>query len=179
MSRPRATAAGPPLRQIDSRPMPRCLRLALTLALALPALVLAACGGGDNDRDTKNAYVREVNAAQIEFASTVTTASQQITPKSSSSQDRRTLRRFQTAIDDVVAKLRRIDVPSSVRAEHARLVEAMSAFGTEIRRAVSALRNPDRRQLSRAQRAIAESTQMVNARIDRAIAAINAKLGAT
>ncbi len=147
--------------------------------LALAALVLGACGGGDDDRDTKNAYVREVNAAQIEFASTVTTVSQQITPKSSSSQDRRTLREFQTAIDEVVAKLRRIDVPSSVRTEHTRLVEAMSSFGADIRRAISALRNPNSRQLARAQRAIATSTQMVNARIDSAIAAINAKLGAT
>ncbi len=162
--------------------MPANLRvvslLALVLALPLAGLLLTR-GGGDDERDTKNAYVREVNAAQAEFATTVTDVSQQITPKSSSSQDRRTLRRFQTAIDDVVSKLRRIDVPSSVRAEHARLVEAMSAFGADIERANAALRNPSSRELERAQRQIAASTQRVNVRIDSAIAAINSKLDAT
>ena len=160
--------------------MARGLRLVLLLALALAGLGLVACGGGEDDeRDTKKAYVREVNDAQTEFASTVTTVSQQITPESSSRQDRRTLRQFQTAIDDVVARLRRIEVPSDVRAEHERLVRAMSAFGADIRRANRALRNPNSRQLARAQQSIAMSTQVVNVRIDRAIAAINSKLGAT
>ena len=160
--------------------MPALLRFVSLLALALGGLGLGACGGGDDDdRAKKNAYVRQVNAAQMEFAMTVTTVSQQITPKSSSSQDRRTLRRFQTAIEEVVAKLRGIEVPASVRTEHTRLVEAMSAFGADIRRANAALRNPNSRQLARAQRAIVASTQMVNVRIDSAIDAINSKLGAT
>ncbi len=150
----------------------------LALALALAALVLGACGGGDDDRDAKNAYVRQVNAAQTQFATTVTTVSRQITPKSSTRQDRRTLQRFQMAIADVVTRLRAIKAPSEVRAEHKQLVAAMSGFGAEIKQANAALRNPNTRAIADAQRSIATATQTVNVRIDSAIAAINSKLGA-
>ena len=157
--------------------MPGPLRIATLLSLLLAALALGACGG-DDERDAKNAYVQAVNDAQTEFASTVTTVSQRITPESSSSEDRRTLRRFQTAIEDVVRQLRTIDVPSDVEAEHRQLVAAMSGFGADIKKATDALRNPNTRSIAEAQRTIANATQMVNTRVDAAIAAINSKLGA-
>ena len=156
--------------------MPGALRLTAILLVALAALALGACGG-DDEREAKNEYVRQVNNTQNEFAQTVTTVSERITKKSSSSQDRKTLQEFQTAIDDVVTDLRDIEVPDAVKSEHEQLVKAMSSFGAEIRKATRALRNPDAVTIAEAQRTIQGATQTVNVRIDQAIAAINSKLG--
>jgi hypothetical protein len=157
--------------------MSRALKMLSLVALLLGAIALGACGGDDgNSRDAKNAYVEKVNAAQNEFASQVTTVSQQITPKSTPGEDRRTLRSFEKAIADVVKKLRGIEVPTTVEAEHAQLVSAMSGFGAEIKKATDALRNPDTRSIAEAQRSITVATQTVNGQIDAAIAAINSKL---
>jgi len=143
--------------------------------LAFAAFALVACGGSE-EREEKNAYVRQVNAAQAEFAQTVTTVSERITDKSSSSQDRKTLEQFQTAIDDVVSDLRDIDVPGAVDTEHAQLVKAMSGFGSDIRGAISALRNPTQANIEAARKTITSAAQTVNVRIQAAIAAINSKL---
>lgn len=156
--------------------MPGPLRIAALLVLLLAGVALVACGDDANSRDAKNAYVREVNAAQRAFADTVSSVSQRITRESSSAQDRRTLERFEAAIDQVVARLERIEVPRDVEPEHAQLVTAMRRFGAEIEKATAALRNPDTRSIAEAQRAIATATQTVNGRIEAAIAAINSKL---
>lgn len=152
--------------------------VAVVVVALLGALLLGACGGAD-EREALNVYVSEVNAAQSAFAAEVTKVSERITSKSSAAKDRRTLQQFQTAIDDVVSRLRAIEVPDRVRAEHDQLVEAMSAFGSEIATATKALNRPTTRSIAEAQRSIATATQTVNAQIDAAIAAINSKLGAT
>lgn len=151
------------------------LRGTALLLVAFAALALSACGGGD-ERDARNDYVRQVNNAQNEFAQTVTTVSEQITEKSSSSDDRKTLQQFQTAINDVVTDLREIEVPAAVESEHAQLVEAMTTFGADIRRATTVLDNPDSRKIAEAQKRIQTATQTVNLRVEAAIAAINSKL---
>ncbi len=151
------------------------LKILVSLLLAIAAIGLAACGGSD-DQEAKNAYVSEVNAAQNEFATTVSTVSERITPKSSSRQDRKTLQQFEAAITKVVKNLGAISVPDGVQAEHDQLVGAMSGFGDEIAKATSALRNPDTRTIADAQKTIQTATQTVNLRIDAAIAAINSKL---
>ncbi|MDQ3723910.1 MAG: hypothetical protein M3376_12810 [Actinomycetota bacterium] len=153
------------------------LKIISSVLLALAALALGACGGGDDERKAKNDYVRQVNNAQNEFAQTVTTVSERITNKSTSSQDRKTLQQFQAAIDDVVTNLRAIDVPGAVKSEHEQLVKAMGGFGAQIGKATLALRNPDTATIAEAQRTIQSATQTVNLRIDAAIAAINSKLG--
>jgi hypothetical protein len=150
-------------------------RTAELALLACVALTLVACGGAE-ERDEKNAYVRQVNAAQAEFAQTVSTVSERITQRSSSRQDRRTLEQFQKAIDDVVTDLRDIDVPGAVEPEHAQLVKAMSGFGSDIKGAISALSNPTQANIEQARKTISTAAQTVNVRIQAAIAAINSKL---
>lgn len=158
--------------------MSRVLRVAALFALAFAALALGGCGGGDEDRKAKNAYVREVNAAQSAFALTVDTVAERIARKrSSSSQSRKTLEQFQSAIEDVVKDLRAIEVPGSVQSEHDQLVSVMSGFGAQIKKANAALRNPTSRNIGEARNTIATATQTVNVRIDSAIAAINSELG--
>jgi FKBP-type peptidyl-prolyl cis-trans isomerase (trigger factor) len=156
-------------------PVSGVLRTAALALLAFVGVALVACGGSD-EREAKNAYVRQVNAAQAEFAQTVTTVSERITEKSSSRQDRRTLEQFQTAIDDVVTDLRDIDVPDTVDAEHAQLVKAMDGFGGDIRGAIGALSNPTQANIEEARKTITTAAQTVNVRIQAAIAAINSKL---
>jgi len=153
-------------------------RLAAIFMLVLSTLAIAACGGSD-EIEQKNAYVRQVNAAQTEFASNVTTVSAAITAKSSAKEDRATLKRFESAIKDVVGDLENISVPADVTVEHRRLVSAMKAFGIDIASANAALSNPTTRTLDQAQQRISSATQTVNTKIDAAIAAINTKLGAS
>src|SRR3954447_17538584 len=92
-------------------------RVASTVTLILAVVALGACGGGTSTND-KNAYAREVNAAQSKFASTVTTAaSEEAKGEQGLTRLQRTLRRFHTALDGVVRDLRNIDAPSEVSTE--------------------------------------------------------------
>ena len=147
-----------------------------TLPALLCGLVLIAGCGGDSEEN--NAYVDDVNAAQVEFADNVARLSREITEDSSPREDRATLDRFEGAIDGVVDDLRRIDPPDVVDAEHDRLVAAMNGFGTEVEEATDALRDPTRSRIERAQRTLAQATAAVDRRINAAITAINSKLGA-
>jgi len=150
-------------------------RFALTAAAVLAAVALVGCGGGTSTKD-KNAYAEKVNAAQTKFASTVTTVDQQSGSQQSLSHQRATLARFKSAIDAVVKDLRGIDPPPEVAKEHARLVAVMTDFGSRIRQADSALRDPTPAGITRAKQQLTSVTQTVNARVAAAIAAINVKL---
>ncbi len=152
----------------------RILPLLLLLA-AVCAVALGACGGAQ-ERDDKNAYVRAVNAAQNEFSASVADVAQRIKAKSSSSEQRKTLADFQSAVDNVVRDLRAIKVPGVVKSEHAQLVGAISGFGDQIESANLVLRNPTERTIAEARNSIATASQRVNAGIGSAIAAINSKL---
>jgi hypothetical protein len=56
--------------------------VASIVTLILVAVALGACGGGTTKKE-KNTYAERVNAAQMKFASTVETVSQESGPKSS------------------------------------------------------------------------------------------------
>jgi ABC-type glycerol-3-phosphate transport system substrate-binding protein len=150
-------------------------RVAVILTAILAVTALAACGGGTSSKD-KNAYAKKVNAAQTKFAQTVTTVSQAGGSKNSVSQQRKTLQRFAKAIDGVVTDLRGIDAPTEVTKEHARLTAVMTGFGKAIAEANAAMRNPTPSGIELAKKRVGTATQSVNARVNAAIAAINAKL---
>lgn len=149
-------------------------RLAATVTALVAVTAIAGCGGGTSTKE-KNAYAREVNAAQQRFATTVSTVAQPGTAGSIATQQR-TLTRFKRAIDSVVRDLRGIDAPSEVTKQHERLVAVMSGFGKDIGEASAAMRNPTPQRIELAKRRLAGVTQSVNARVAAAIAAINAKL---
>jgi outer membrane murein-binding lipoprotein Lpp len=163
--------------QVDCRAMSGALKMLSLVALLLGAIALGACGGGD-EREKNNAYVRELNAAQEEFSTDATAVSAQKSP-ASIGQYRRTLRRFETAIASFTDKLRSIEVPGVVEAEHAQLVDALMNFGTDFQKVTGALNNPNARTLSEAQTAIATARQRAQTRIEAAAAAIESKLQET
>jgi hypothetical protein len=149
-------------------------RLAASVTAIVAVAVMAGCGGTSTKE--KNAYAREVNAAQQRFATTVSTVDQQSGSESSITRQQRTLRRFKKAIDSVVGDLRKIDPPSEVTKEHGRLVAVMSGFGKDIGQANDAMKDPTPEAIDLAKRRLATVTQSVNARVAAAIAAINVKL---
>lgn len=158
--------------------MPGVIRILALIALLSGAVALAACGDGDT-REARNAYVRELNTVQASYASTLTGISQQLTAKSSPSQARRTLKRFQAAIAAQAKTLQNITTPSEVEAEHKQIVDATVDFGKAVESANDLLRDPTLRNIERWQGAIATASQALNTRIDNATTAINSKLGAT
>ncbi len=151
------------------------LRIIALVLLAAGAAALGACGGEADSREAKNTYVRELNAAQQEFADNASRVSEQ-GRASSLGQYRRTLRRFEETIDTFATKLKEIEVPSVVEEEHEQLVAALTRFGADFEEITGVLNNPNARSLQEAQSAIAAATQRANARIEAAAAAIDSKL---
>ena len=139
------------------------------------ALATSSCGGSGDDNGER--YVEQVNRAQEAFATRVDELSAGITATSSAARDRRTLRSFQQAVDDVGGDLRRIRPPSEVRALHGRLVSAVDGYGDEVQQATRTLqtsRSPAR--LRGAQRELARATTSFGATLSRTIEEINREL---
>jgi hypothetical protein len=156
--------------------MPGRLRNPLVLALLLAALALGACGG--DEREEKNAYVRELNAAQAEFATDADNVSKQRIPEGTDGKIR-LVQRLAGAIDEVVAKLRGIEVPGDVRAEHQRLIDVMTGFRADVRKLTRTYRGGNQREVSAAVDAFEEARVQVGTRINATIDAINSRLVGT
>ena len=156
--------------------MPGPMKMLSLLALVLGAIALGACGGAD-EREANNAYVRQLNAAQEQFANDASAVSQR---KSAAgiSQYRRTLRRFESTIETFADELRKIEVPRVVRDDHAQLIDAIAGFGNDIRQATKTLGNRNPRAVEGARGAIQTAQQTANVRIDAALEAIKSKLAA-
>lgn len=147
--------------------------LALLLLLLTMAAVLAGCGGGDTDE--KNAYVDQVNAAQQSFATTFEQLSSRITSSSTPTEDRRTLRGFQAAVDKTTRQLEGVTPPDSVKQLHQQLIDEIGSYGDAITAFRSAL-GGGIVQISKAQAALATKTSQTSADINRTIDRINQTL---
>jgi hypothetical protein len=143
-------------------------------ALVAASLLAAGCGGVDADG---NRYVARVNRAQQDFANQVERLSKNITPTSSPEADRRTLRSFERAVDEVGVDLRRISPPPEVRGLHATLIHAVDGYGVEVRHATAAMSSHSPTRLRRAQHRLAQATTSFGTTINRTIEAINKRLG--
>jgi len=145
--------------------------LALLAAVAALAAGLAACGGDEGAR--AEAYVERVDRAQETFARRIDALATQVTPTSSAQADRRTLRRFEAALDEVVGELRAISPPGEVRGLHARLVGALAEYERQVAEVRRALDGDSPARLRAAQRELARATTDVDGEISRTTAAIN------
>jgi hypothetical protein len=155
--------------------MTRRRRAALAPLLLLFAVMLALAGCGSGDTDKKNAYVDQVNAAQQSFATTFEQLSARITSSSTPSQDRRTLRGFQRAIDRTTKKLEGVTPPDAVKQLHQQLIDEITSYGTAITTFEDAL-GGDVVELSKAQATLATRTSQTSADLSRTIDRINQKL---
>jgi hypothetical protein len=151
--------------------MPRVLLVAVVL---LSLFGVTACGS-DNTKSA-NTYVSAVNEAQNRFADTFDQLQREITPTSSVRQDRATLAKFSQAVDRVVAQLRAVKPPDKVKSLHTDLIAAISSYRTEVEKARKAFASRDRKTFMRTERRFVARVQAISERINKTIAAINAKL---
>jgi hypothetical protein len=146
------------------------------LALVACALVCAACGGSSSGDADGHYYVERVNKAQQDFAARVDELSRGITATSSAAHDRRTLRSFEQAVDQVGGDLRAIKPPGQVRKLHARLVDAVAGYGADVQKAADALDSKSPARLRAAQRELAQATTSFGTTLNDTIAQINKQL---
>jgi hypothetical protein len=151
------------------------------IASFVTVLVLALGVGACAETDaaaTRNAYVRQLNAAQERLARAATEVKASITDASSVRQDRRTLVRYGTTMGGIVKTLRTVAVPANTRPEHAALVAALAEFRTEITAIVIELRSPTTRAIDDADHRLRDATKTFDAKLGAAVSAINRKLRA-
>ena len=147
----------------------------LALAAAACALLASSCGGSDDDGGER--YVERVNEAQRAFAARVDELSQGITATSTAARDRRTLRSFEEAVDEVGGELRRIRPPGEVRTLHERLITAVDGYGDEVQQAARTLETSrSASQLRGAQRELAQATTSFGTTLNETIDEINREL---
>jgi len=153
--------------------MARLARTAFLATLLVAALALAACGGDNTD---KNAYIRELTAAQTQYQTKAKRIEEDATPTSTPSQDRRTLGRFAAVIGETIAALRAIKPPREVNAEHKAFVDVFVNWHDDVERFTKAIAKPTRNGVERAQRQIAVANQTFNQSLRQAGTNIDAKL---
>jgi hypothetical protein len=158
--------------------MSRLLLISSLLLLLLATLALGACGGGSNDVDNKNAYVRELNAAQSDFRSSAEEVSKQRVPGENAGKVR-VVQQLAAAIDKLVATMRGIAVPGAVRAEHQQLIHTMTGFRADVQTLTQTFRAGDARKLRAGLAAFKAAQLQADTRVDATIAAINSKLTAS
>lgn len=152
------------------------MRTIVTVILA--AALLAGCGSeAEDDTAARNAYVRAVNAVQDRFHASLERAQKALdTPTATGAQERRALRRLRQAVDHAIADLRGTRPPAEVAAPHRRLVEALEAYGPVIAARRAASRSGSTRVIIAASTSFTTGSEAVNARVQRAIEQINARL---
>jgi len=153
--------------------MARLARIALLATLLVAATAQAGCG---SDNAEKNAYIRELTAAQMRYQASAQRIEADATATSTPSQDRRTLDRFSAAITDTIAALRAIDPPPEVAAEHKAFVDVFVTWHDDVQRFTEAIKHPTRRGVARAQRQIAAANATFNTSLREAGTDIDAKL---
>lgn len=153
--------------------MARLARNAFLATLLIAATALAACG---DDNTRKNAYIRELTAAQAQYQANAKRIEADATPTSTPREDRRTLARFSATITHTITALRAIMPPSEVTAEHKAFVDVFVTWQDDVARFTKAIAKPTRSGVKRAQRQIAVANQTFNQSLRRAGTDIDAKL---
>jgi hypothetical protein len=140
----------------------------------LAAVLLAGCGSSGIDE--ANRYVDAVNRAQTQFAGTMDRLSGRISSSSSISADARVLRTFDSALGQVLVRLRQAKPPEKVASLHEQLVGEMDAYGARVRREAKVLGSKDTTRLVAAQQRLLTATDQVSRHINATIDRINRRL---
>ena len=155
--------------------MPRRRPTPLLAVVAALALLLFLPGCGD-DVEKSNAYVDAVNKAQNDFAVTFDRLNKSITSTSTPKQDRDTLGRFQSAVEDVTKELSGVTPPEPVASLHKQLIREISGYGDEVKKARKAFASTDPQKVIAAQTDLVTAVTSVATRINATIDQINKKL---
>ncbi len=147
--------------------------LAALLAALVVATAAAGCGG---DAAADNAYVERVGAAQRSYVARFDAVLRRLTPTSTPAQDRDTLAAFGQATRRFATALRAAGPPDGVRAEHGRLVAAVTGYQRRLARAAERLRSGSVADRARARTELSSGAAATQAAITDAVAAINAAL---
>jgi hypothetical protein len=99
-----------------------------------------------------------------------------ISGSSSSSDDGRVLRSFDSAVRRAVVDLRRIEPPEEVVTLHRRLVGEIDQYGARVQREAGTLRTKDPARLVAAQQRLLSATKTVSREINATIDQINRRL---
>jgi hypothetical protein len=153
--------------------MARLARIALLATLLVAGTAQVGCGG---DNTEKNAYIRELTAAQMRYQANAKRIEADATPTSTPGEDRRTLARFAAAIADTITALEAIDPPSEVAAEHQAFIDVFVNWHDDVERFTEAISKPTRSGVQRAQRQIAVANETFNQSLRQAGTDIDAKL---
>lgn len=143
------------------------------LLSVLAAAALAGCAGGDAEES--NRYVAAVNEAQTAFSMTSQRLQQEIEPGAANG-SKGTFTEFYAAVDDFVARLRRIDPPTGVRALHERLIASMVRFGADLRTAGDKIASRNAGRILDGQEELADASGEVARELNSTIKAINTTL---
>lgn len=152
--------------------MPR--RRAGLLALALLALGIGGCGGGEVKE--ANAYVNAVNQAQERFSAESRRLITELAPEDPAGTKRAALDQIYEVVDGFVFELQAIEPPPRVKALHERLVAAGVRFGDRMRSAGAALTSGDASRILDGQERLAAAGSSMSRSVNEAIAAINDEL---
>ena len=156
------------------RAFPSLLPALAAVVVVVLGIALAGCGSGD--ADVRNAYVGSASRAVGEFESSFGSLQSAVRATSTPAQDRRTLDRFGTAVDQLVAGLGEIHPPGVVRSQHGRLIAEVRSYRTLIDRARPGFASADPRKVLAARTTFSTAVERVNAQITRTIDAINRAL---
>src|SRR5437763_1604208 len=109
--------------------MTRLLRVALVTALSLSLVAAAGCGSSNKE---SNDYVKAINKAQTDFATSVSKLQ-------SSGSVKDTFANLETAIHKVVTDVKAVKPPDKVRDLHEELVGELNQLEQEVKAASAAI----------------------------------------
>jgi hypothetical protein len=170
---------------MPSTPIQRAIAILATLAISAGAV---ACGSGDDDNggsngsDTsaqeplsKDAYLKQVNAAQTEFATDASKLN--LANPSSAKEFGNSLGSLEGLIDTLRRQLAQMTPPEDVTAEHDDVVRQLGDYGDVIANQKGALTSGDPEKAKAAAQKVGKASTDFSQQFDATIEQINENLG--
>jgi hypothetical protein len=170
----------------DSNHSHRALAILAALAISTGAV---ACGGGDDDGGgsggaatageqeplSEEAYLKQVNAAQTDFAADA--AKLDLANPTSAKDFGRSLGSLEGLIDTLRTRLAEMAPPDEVGEQQDELVEQLRAYGDVIEREKGALTSGDPQKAKAAAQKVGKASTTFSQEFDATIEQVNANLG--
>jgi hypothetical protein len=149
------------------------MRVRAGILALIVAAALAGCGGADGGDDD---YVTALNQAQNGLLKRVTQLNERITATSTPTQDRATLKAYESAVGTAVRDLRAIDPPEGFDGLHQQFVGEVAEYGSVVRRARTQLGHGGATSSLAVRSTLPASLERIAQKLNATIKAINTKL---